>query len=687
MACYGKIFATIFIVLNLKTFVEGAPQVPCYFIFGDSLLDNGNNNELNTTAKANYPPYGVDFQGGRPTGRFTNGRNTADFLAEYLGFDHYIPPFASVKDSEILEGVNYASGSAGIRNDSGSHLGDRIYLGRQLENHQTTISRIANLVGNTTSAQKHLNKCLFIVGIGSNDYINNYLMPEIYPSSHLYTPTQYATALIDQYSQHLRTLYEDGARKVALFGLGQIGCIPAELQKHDTRRCVSSTNNAIQQFNSKLKSLVGDLNTNFPDAKFTYINMYSISSIIGMIHLACLLVHAVTFWKRCLKDNVFLEKLHAFLEGFIFSMIIFIQQRLPIESRLAELIMLFYLLNLVEGAPEVPCYFIFGDSLLDNGNNNDLDTAARANYPPYGVDFPDGPTGRFTNGRNIADFLAEHLDFDHYIPSFASATGDEILEGVNYASGSAGIRNDTGSHLGYRIYLGKQLENHKVTISRIADLLGNATSAKNHLNKCLFIVGIGSNDYINNFLMPDVYQSSHLYSPSQYATLLIQQYSQQLKELYSDGARKIALFGLPQIGCIPDQLNQHSTIFCVDSTNKAVQLFNKNLKALVDDLNTNFPDAKFIYINMYSISSAIAITLLNNPCCQISKTMPEGQCIPGKSPCLFRATHFFYDNFHPTEIGNNIATSRAYRALLPSDSYPMDIRHLVRANNVYYDDQ
>lgn len=43
--------------------------------------------------------------------------------------------------------------------------------------------------------------------------------------------------------------------------------------------------------------------------------------------------------------------------------------------------------------------------------------------------------------------IAEHLDFDHYIPSFASATGDEILEGVNYASGSAGIRNDTGSHL------------------------------------------------------------------------------------------------------------------------------------------------------------------------------------------------------------------------------------------------
>ncbi|KAF3678999.1 hypothetical protein T459_05210 [Capsicum annuum] len=97
----------------MKTLVEGAPQVlPCYFIFGNSLLDNGNNNGLYTLVKANYAPYGVDFREGRPTGRFTNGRNTADFLAELLGFNHYIPPFASAKDSDILEGVNYASGLA-----------------------------------------------------------------------------------------------------------------------------------------------------------------------------------------------------------------------------------------------------------------------------------------------------------------------------------------------------------------------------------------------------------------------------------------------------------------------------------------------------------------------------------------------------------------------------------------------
>ncbi|RZS15775.1 hypothetical protein BHM03_00047655 [Ensete ventricosum] len=56
-------------------------------------------------------------------------------------------------------------------------------------------------------------------------------------------------------------------------------------------------------------------------------------------------------------------------------------------------------------APQVPCFFIFGDSLVDNGNNNNILTLARANYRPYGVDFAEGSSGRFTNGRTMVDVL------------------------------------------------------------------------------------------------------------------------------------------------------------------------------------------------------------------------------------------------------------------------------------------
>lgn len=59
----------------------------------------------------------------------------------------------------------------------------------------------------------------------------------------------------------------------------------------------------------------------------------------------------------------------------------------------------------IQAQQQVPCLFFFGDSQFDNGNNNFLITSAKANYRPYGIDYPDGPTGRFSNGQNIADGL------------------------------------------------------------------------------------------------------------------------------------------------------------------------------------------------------------------------------------------------------------------------------------------
>jgi len=53
----------------------------------------------------------------------------------------------------------------------------------------------------------------------------------------------------------------------------------------------------------------------------------------------------------------------------------------------------------------MPAAFILGDSLVDVGNNNYILTLAKSNFPPNGVDFPQGSTGRFCNGRTVADFI------------------------------------------------------------------------------------------------------------------------------------------------------------------------------------------------------------------------------------------------------------------------------------------
>jgi len=58
--------------------VNAQPLVPAMFIFGDSVVDAGNNNHLYTIIKANFPPYGRDFVNHKPTGRFCNGKLASD---------------------------------------------------------------------------------------------------------------------------------------------------------------------------------------------------------------------------------------------------------------------------------------------------------------------------------------------------------------------------------------------------------------------------------------------------------------------------------------------------------------------------------------------------------------------------------------------------------------------------------
>ncbi|KAF1881898.1 hypothetical protein Lal_00038540 [Lupinus albus] len=328
----------------------------------------------------------------------------------------------------------------------------------------------------------------------------------------------------------------------------------------------------------------------------------------------------------------------------------------------------------VYGEPQVPCLFIFGDSLSDNGNNNNLQTIAKANYKPYGIDFPTGPTGRFTNGRTTIDIISQLLGFENFIPPFANTTGSNILKGVNYASGSAGIRNESGTHLGENIGLGSQLIHHKAIVSEIETLLGSAEKTQQHLNKCLYYVNIGSNDFINNYFLPQFYSSSRFYTHEQYADTLIQQLSLSLMGLREGGARKCVLVGLGFIGCIPKAISNGS---CVAEQNIGPLIFSNKLRSVVDKFNTQFStDSKFIFINSTAESAvdSSGLKVLNAGCCS---TRTDGQCVPDETPCMNKNEYMFWDQFHTTEASNLLTAIVSYNASNTDFTYPMDIKHLV----------
>ncbi|KAH7839658.1 hypothetical protein Vadar_006965 [Vaccinium darrowii] len=353
-------------------------------------------------------------------------------------------------------------------------------------------------------------------------------------------------------------------------------------------------------------------------------------------------------------------------------------------------LVLFFVTNLqpfIDATSQVPCYFIFGDSEFDCGNNNGFTKASKSNYPPYGIDFPDGPTGRFTNGRTQADLIGQFLGFDNFIPPFANTSGQDILKGVNYASGGGGILNETGKTLGDRISMDMQLQNHETTIKGISNLLGSSGAAESYLASCIYLVGMGSNDYINNYLLPESYNSSQLYTPNMYATILAQNYAQQLRTLYNFGARKVAIVGLGLIGCALPEIVLHDTNIFTCAGNcvtKDAEVFNIQLKSLVDQLNNDLLNANFIYINVSGITTTYlaadaksGVTLKYGPCCNTDLIVGRAECIPNSVPCSNRTMYKFWDAFHTTEVVNILLAKGMYNAQTPFDAYPFDIVRLA----------
>ncbi|KAI3758659.1 hypothetical protein L6452_06228 [Arctium lappa] len=336
----------------------------------------------------------------------------------------------------------------------------------------------------------------------------------------------------------------------------------------------------------------------------------------------------------------------------------------------------------VVGGEMVPAMFIFGDSLIDNGNNNDLTSFAKANYFPYGIDFNGGPTGRFSNGYTMVDEIAELLGLP-LIPAYseASDSGNPMLHGVNFASAASGILDITGRNFVGRIPFNQQIENFENSLDRITDNSG-ATDVAQMLSRSIFFVGMGSNDYLNNYLMPN-YPTRNQYNGQQFADFLSHEYTTQLTKLYNLGARKFVLAGIGMMGCIPSILAQSTTGKCSEDVNKLVLPFNANMRTMINNLSTNLPGSKLVFIDVHNMFQDIlsnarsyGFRVLNRGCCGIGRNRGQITCLPFQTPCPNRNEYLFWDAFHPTEAVNVLMGKKAFSGT-PDVVYPINIQQLA----------
>ncbi|KAF5726481.1 GDSL esterase/lipase [Tripterygium wilfordii] len=260
-------------LLMLVTRIES--KVSAVVVFGDSTVDAGNNNFIPTIARSNFEPYGRDFPGGRPTGRFSNGRIVTDFISQAMGLNPTIPAYLdpAYDISAFAVGVTFASAGTGYDNATSDVL-SVIPLWKQLEYYKDYQKRLKAYMGEPKGSQT-ISEALYMTSMGTNDFLENYYtMPG---RSSQYTPEEYQNFLVGIARNFVQELYGLGARKISLGGIPPMGCMPLERTTNTAGSydCVERYNTISLQFNDKLKNMTVELNKELPGIKLVFSNPYS----------------------------------------------------------------------------------------------------------------------------------------------------------------------------------------------------------------------------------------------------------------------------------------------------------------------------------------------------------------------------------------------------------------------------
>eukprot|EP01018_Ginkgo_biloba_P036545 Gb_24791 [translate_table: standard] len=329
--------------------------------------------------------------------------------------------------------------------------------------------------------------------------------------------------------------------------------------------------------------------------------------------------------------------------------------------------------------PKVPALIVFGDSTMDPGNNNQLNTPAKSNFPPYGRDFIDGrPTGRFSNGKISSDFIAEALGIKETIPAYLDAElkAQDLATGVSFASAGSGWDNMTAQS-GSVLAVWQQIVYFKEYKSRLSAYVGEE-KASNIIHEAIYYISAGNADFgISYFFNPGSIQTSRSmqFTVSQYQDYLIENGVRYLKDLYNLGARRMLVAGISLLGCSPSERTFLAFLGrpCNDAINEAAFGFNKKWEPTLGRLQRSLPGLRLVYSDSFSIvEDAIqnpykyGFEVINRGCCGTGLTEMGQQCNQSaRFSCTDASKFVFWDAVHPTQRMSEVVANRVMNLDIP----------------------
>lgn len=121
---------------------------------------------------------------------------------------------------------------------------------------------------NSIDKKQVVKESIFLLESGSND-VFNYFNPL---TSSTLSPEDYVQAMLQRVRSFVKQIYTLGARRIAIFSLGPVGCVPARanLPGAPTDQCFLKMNVMVRNFNLGLENIVKDIPGNYSGAVAVY---------------------------------------------------------------------------------------------------------------------------------------------------------------------------------------------------------------------------------------------------------------------------------------------------------------------------------------------------------------------------------------------------------------------------------
>ncbi|CAK9188341.1 unnamed protein product [Ilex paraguariensis] len=306
--------------------------------------------------------------------------------------------------------------------------------------------------------------------------------------------------------------------------------------------------------------------------------------------------------------------------------------------------------------------FVFGDSYADTGNWPK--GSATSWKEPYGITFPGEPSGRFSDGRVLTDYIASFAGIRPPLPYKLWKSGTKSpRHGMNFAHGGTGVFNTLvdGPNMTTQINFFQQLVEEKVY-------------TKSDLNSSVALVSLGGNDYATYMALKGTSQGFPAFTKS-----VINQLATNLNSIHSLGVRKIGITAMEPLGCLPRFAALSSFQNCSKAENSLAKFHNQMLEQSLQKLSNKSNESLFLILDLYNAFMSVLKIQENHPgntrfenplkpCC-VGATEGDFCGSVDKngrkkySVCENPKLSFFWDVIHPSQQGWHAVYS-AFRSSL-----------------------